>query len=387
VETLRVETHISGNDVHIRSDAFDMHLELNRSTPVSPTSVSTSLWLALPIAMRLGRDLHLCGRIDTTALANAQSLANTWANWEPGFFHPMHISADDVSSTPSRQDRKETLMLYSGGMDSSHALCREFIAQGRRTDALTIQGMDYKADDDERFNALLSKTAPLRQEVIDQHFLIRSNVAQQMKQHGIDADIGHGFHLFGCLFLFEDEYRHGAIAADSPVDQDYILAPWGTSAHTNNRFRNEQFSILTLCNDVDRPAKARLLNDYPNALQSLSFCKHYEVRPDNCGRCSKCIRTKANFELELGSIPDIFIDPSYSFSDVLALDLANKENRIPATNLMMSAYRNGRMNEYRILAEKIAQHAPHLQPRKESALSRRLRRWKKSIAKRLPGGR
>lgn len=380
---LKVTTRLDANNVHIQSDAFSMHLQVERDRPLEPASECAALWLALPIAMRLGRDLHICGRIDASSRDNAEHLAIIWSTWEPGFFHPIRVSADTICDPEPPTGRKETLMLYSGGMDSSYALCREFIERGMRTDALTIQGMDYKADDDTRFQALLKKTAPLRQAVIDRHFLLRSNVAQQMKRHGVLADIGHGFHLFGCLFLFESEYREGAIAADSKVELEYILAPWGTSTFTNDRFRSSNFGIRTLCNDVDRPAKARLLSNYPHALQSLSFCKHYDVRPENCGRCSKCIRSKATFELETGSIPDIFIDPAYSFDDVLALDLSNKENRIPATNLMMSAYRNQRFDEYRTLVERIALFSPHLQPKKQASLGRHLRRWKRSLGKRL----
>lgn len=374
--TLVVELSFKGQSVVFSSDVFQIQLDLSGPEAAEPLSACSALWLSLPFAMKLGRDLHIKGTIDPIALDNAQRISRIWPIWHPGFFHPIDITADRVETPAVPAMRQGTLMLFSGGLDSSHALCHEFLSKGLKVDALTIHGMDYRRWDTARFEALMTKTAPLRAQAINRHYFIASNAAQQMQHHGIPASVGHGFHLFGCLFLFERHYQHGAIAADSPVPIDYVM-PWGTNAYINSHYQSQAFHIRTLCNDIDRPAKTRALAAEPSALKSLTFCKQYELRPENCGRCEKCLRTKAGFDFELGFIPPIYLDNSYDFQDILGLNMRSQESRLPILDLMMSAHRNGRMAEYLELAQALRKYDTILSPPARGRWKKRFNRLRK----------
>ena len=335
--TIRAEEQ----SLHISSDCFDFRLEFTDYTPAAENCYTGALWLALPIAMRLGRPLHIAGSLDQVSLDNAAKLVTIWTSWLPEFFRPIVVTCNEILTIHPGENRSPMLMLFSGGVDSSYALCKDFIQQGIKVDALTIHGMDYRYDDAPRFQALMEKTRPLRAQAIERHYLIKSNVVMQMGRNGIGAGYGHGFHLFGCLFMFSGRYQQGAIAADFPLFIEYILAPWGTTTLTNSLFASSSFSVKTLCNDVARPEKTGLLSQNPAALESLSFCVNYKFRPENCGRCSKCVRTKANFLAETGVIPPIFSDNSFHPEDLNEMDMHVKVDRIAAINLINTAERTG----------------------------------------------
>lgn len=370
---LIVKVLFDHNRIKIVADSFEVDFEVKGRDDFTGISDTFALWICLPIAMSLNRDLHIQGRVSPTALTNARRLIEIWYVWRPDLFNVINVSAQQATELQFSSQHGE-LMLYSGGADSTYALLTHYLQKNVRVAALTIQGMDYAPDDTNRFEALMDKTRPLRELAIGEHYTIRSNAAEIMGRFGVGPDCGHGFQLFGTLFLFEDRYENGCIAADCTRQIEMLICPWGTSSLTNPLFASAHFSINTLDLELGRPEKLAALATHPVALQCVSFCKKRKIRPNNCGVCSKCSRSKAMFLAETGSIPDMFLDRSFSEDMLLDIDLSNRGERGSAMDLLSSAARNGRLSLFPKLSARLC-----VQPAGKSWMERQKNRWAKRL--------
>lgn len=88
--------------------------------------------------------------------------------------------------------------------------------------------MDYRIRGKKNFDQMLDKTKKFNAKYSDNQIIIRSNAAYAMRDLGIDGSYGHGFQLLATLFLFDEIYEEGLIAADYSCAQEYLVAPWGT---------------------------------------------------------------------------------------------------------------------------------------------------------------
>jgi hypothetical protein len=372
---LRVETRIDGARANLLSDSFNIHFEVEGREDLNAISQTFALWVCLPIAMALNRPLYILGRVCPKALDNARRLIEIWYIWRPDLYNLIEVDAEYTDS-PALPSRNSEIMLYSGGVDSTYALLTDYAATATPVAALTIQGMDYDADDDLRFQALLKKTKPLRDRAIFCNFTVRTNAAVVMKTFGTEGDLGHGFQLFGCLFLFEDMFEAGSIASDSTPEVDMLCTPWGTNMVTNPLFSSDRFHVRTLSETVHRPNKLAALARDPEALRCLSFCTKRKIRPENCGVCSKCSRTKAMLLATTGEIPPIFLENHFDENLLDSMDLRQRGQRASASNIILAAARNGRLDMFPRLVKRLKQ-ATAPQARKSSPW-KRLRRLLKT---------
>lgn len=371
MKTLYVDAKVKQGLATISSDLFDISITIEGESFPTPTTLNFALWISLPIAMSCGRKLHLNGKISERALQNARKLVEIWSTWIPSLFKKIEITANKSCNIISKLPREPDLMLYSGGLDSTFSLLKNYINLNKPVSLLTVHGMDYDVSDTERFSQLLKKTSPLTKKANGKHFISRSNAAEIMDKFGIDGGIGHGFHLFGNLFLFEDCFEHGVIASDCSEYIDFLISPWGTNHITNDLFKSERFNIKTLDSNIDRAEKTGELTKLKHAdiaLTSASFCKDRSSRPNNCGVCSKCVRTKAMFYTETGGIPNIFLNSSFESTDVRKIDLSDRGERALMLDLLNSAYRNGKAAEFVWLDDELRRH----QRRNKKNIIRRL---------------
>ena len=310
-------------------------------------SCDFAIWAALPIAMRYGGTLQINGSTSTLARRNAEDLSVIWSTWMPKLFRPVVVRSEGYIETAEVNcEAENALMLYSGGVDSTYAL-RRFVDEGNAPpDLLTIHGMDYRRTDHERFQKLQERTALFRQKHAGKSIEVRSNAASVMRRFGVSSSIGHGFQLFSTLFLFDCTYKTGLIAADFNFKQDYLTIPWGTNSLTNPLFVGSRMKIQTLANDVTRGEKLKSLYSDSIALRTLSFCKNYSVRPDNCGTCSKCVRTKAMFHAAGLDIPDIFLIGGFDVADLKFLDLSKPIEVAFCTDVLKLARASGRESDF-----------------------------------------
>ena len=62
-------------------------------------------WAALPIAMRTGSDLHICGQISERVRVSVERVSNIWEKWVPYHFQRVRVTADEVIDIQPSGDR------------------------------------------------------------------------------------------------------------------------------------------------------------------------------------------------------------------------------------------------------------------------------------------
>ena len=172
--------------------------------------------------------------------------------------------------------------------------------------------MDYRLEDKEKFEAFKGKIAPFSRLVGDGHIFVSTDAHACYRTRRVNK-WGHFSHIFvlaGSGFLFSEEYDEILIAADYRIDQQFIAHPWGSNSATNIYYDDGYTRLTTLESNLSRTQKMATVLTSSEALQSVSFCSNYRWRPDNCGRCQKCMRTKVMFFVATGSVPEIFAERS-----------------------------------------------------------------------------
>lgn len=292
-------------------------------------SCDFAVWGFLPVAMRLGVNIHINDIVSNETIQSATEIANVWANWLPGFYHNVLITADTILKTPKLQDNGNKLTFFSGGVDSTYSSFKSFKEKGRDSDCLTVHGMDYKFNDIDKFDALIEQTKEFRAEIFNKSRVVKTDAYEIYSRFSCNpkgSHVTHIFSLFSCGALFE-EYSEYRISADYLLDQQFMVHPYGSNTASNRLMRNYNGKLITVDDDVTRSQKAQYLSNSKLNLTTLSICVDYNARPKNCGKCSKCMRTKAMFYAFDAKIPDIFVDITFKKDWYKNISLTSKINR------------------------------------------------------------
>jgi hypothetical protein len=303
----RLEASVThyGNRVNVRlgTDQFFYEVEGIDLPPI--VDHSFLLWHLAAYGLEMRYDVHLAGRVDPVVLANVRRMVRTWAMWQPGNLPRINVTVDE-EVVPTAAGTSETATVFSGGLDATYMLLRRGRLKHPGT-AVTMQGMDYELAPGDQFKELLAKTAPLLEHLNYRQVVIRSDATRKLS---------YNFHSYamaiaGNVWLLSGLFGGAEMAADFSLEQDLITFPWAGNGVTSRYYEGSSFRMETRDLDVTRAEKAAIVATDPIALNSVAFCSNERVRPKNCGKCMKCLRTKAMFVVTIGEVPDIFIDRSF----------------------------------------------------------------------------
>lgn len=365
---MKVSIAQHGNEVRIvGSNGLDMFFRVSGIELPREIDPSFAVWALLPLAMRSGSNVTIAAQIDPEVEQNAHMLSRIWEIWAPHEFREVQIVGVGHPAYAARSLGR-TVTLFSGGIDSTQALLTKDRRAGDH--ALTICGLDYKLETDKgKFARLLRKTDPLLEELGLPRIVIETNAGQ----HSRNLRLTHGFVLAACTFLLRDLFDDAEIAADFTWEQDMVAFPWGTNHVTNRYFAGTGFALRTVGAELSRTQKIAAISARLPEPQTLSFCGDRQYRPDNCGRCAKCVRTKAMFIATTGALPPIFVDNSLSESLIGAVDLSDRKERAFFAELFAEARERGRTDDIPGLARLMARGGVRT-PRPWAVLSAALRR-------------
>jgi hypothetical protein len=265
-------------------------------------------WIFLPVAMVKNKTLMIHGLGTLETKENAEKLSNIWACWLPKKYSLINVEFSEYRNLDSSENKKQ-LLLFSGGVDSTYTILNKKFQE--KPDLLTIQGMDYKISDQDKFEQAIQKTNILASEYADQRVTVRSNAYDIYKEISIAPRLSFVFVLASVSFLFIKNYKDVTMSADFALYQQFEELPYGSSIATDQLYNSGDFHLETFGNDVTRAEKLPTILSNSLAVNSLSLCKDKKIRPENCGVCSKCTRTKYMMLATTGCIPkESFINPT-----------------------------------------------------------------------------
>ena len=330
-------------------------------------------WLFLPWAMVKGENIEIDGPVDPIAAENIRRFSSAWELWDPRKYHTV-IASGTHEPPPVNKKRREEFVFYSGGLDSTDMLLQLGKRQ-EKTVALTVQGFDYSPTAEDQFADLRNKVTPLLNHLNYEHVFVRvSKICGALHSWALQ--------LAGVGFLFSETFERGIFAADYNWEQDMLAFPWGLNHVTNRYMTGRDFGIYPQCEDSTRTMKAENVARDPLGLQAASFCKRRELRPANCGTCSKCIRTKAMFAVTLGKQPDIFLDADFGPDFLDQIDLDDRKEQAFFIDLCQIAIQRGTLQSIEGLAEKY-HNFKNPPPPEKIILIYIYHSWSKMVSKRV----
>lgn len=251
-----------------------------------PLDASATPWLAptVPTAMWLCSDLTIEGAVDPVALQNASKAQRVLADWYPRHLSPANMLAQDAPTTPSADG---VGCFFSGGVDSFYSALTHL---DRLTHLVFVLGFDIMDDEELATLALdsaRSAAAELGKPLIEVRTTLRSSL-------GDVARVPWGWIFHGPALA------HVATAL-SPVLGTVIVPSsystgnmhrWGSHPELDSLWSTSAVTLEHDATDVTRFEKVRAISRSATAMKNLRVCWENRDGRFNCGRCSKCLRTK-----------------------------------------------------------------------------------------------
>lgn len=269
-----------------------------RHRPLVGTTAHAFTILGVFTAMRRGGCLHVHAPVSRTLRSNLQEFSIAWSEWAPDVYQPLTITSEGESAAPF--ERKDCVLLpFSGGLDSCHNLWT-LVAEVERGDssavervqALLVHGFDIPLVDEIAFEKAEKNAEAILKSVGVELISIRCNI-RSLPHHWENE---HGAALAACLHLFDEAFDRGLVAGSHSYAS--LRFPWGSNPISDPLLSSDSMKIQYCGLAYGRNQKARMIAEWPEAMQRLRPCWQDTARGANCGRCIRCIGTALNFAAE-----------------------------------------------------------------------------------------
>jgi hypothetical protein len=279
---------------------------LNNDIPQHETFDFAALAMAA-FSMSHNIEIDLSFPISKSMAQRLIDIRKVYGLWSLDTLAPLRVNATEVVDPQSPAIRSGSgVICLSGGLDSLSAAISA-IQSNSASHALLIAGADYRSSQDPGFLQLKDRVERLSSRLKLETLTLETNV----RQLGINWDMLHGFNLGACLHFLSPLLSHGSFAQDDTNYQQRFRGPWGNFSYLPNLMSTEGFDVRTYGEEFDRVDKLRHVVEFDERLLSdLSVCFADKTQGGNCGRCFKCVITRAGFHALGISQKDCFVDTS-----------------------------------------------------------------------------
>ncbi len=258
-------------------------------------------------AMRSGADLVVHGPVSRVLLRNLEQFQQVWQAWAPHEMTPVPMRAD--SEVAGATDTDGTLMIFSGGMDSSFSVYRHHRGLiGRRSRpisaALMVLGFDILLAEADEFPAAFENSRRMLESIGVDLWSMTTNFRDVVS----DWNPGHGTAIAACAHCFAGHF--GTTLVGATATAGFLDSPWGSHVITDRLLSSDRLRVMTDGEDAGRMDKAVLLSEWPEAMRRLRVCFLSERRDRNCGECPKCVLTALAFMASGLPLPSSLPRPS-----------------------------------------------------------------------------
>ena len=267
-------------------------VEAHHGALLTPLADPFACALQFP-AMRAGAALVIHGPVSRVLLRNLDQFQRVWHAWAPQHVTPVAMRADrEVEGAPGSRD---SLMLFSGGLDSSFSVYRHHRRLvGRRSRriaaGLMVLGFDIAHHEVDEFHGAFENSRRMLESLSIELWGLSTNFRDIVA----DWEPGHGTGIAACIHCFGDRFQSALVAATASVAS--FGRPWGTHILTDRMLGSDRVQVVTDgADNRGRLDKASLVAEWPEAMSRLRVCHESPRRDRNCGTCTKCVMTSLIF--------------------------------------------------------------------------------------------
>jgi hypothetical protein len=255
-------------------------------------------------AMESATDLRIHGTVSPSLLWNLVEFQRAWACWRPGVYRPIDLSAEVEQEDP-RAGTDETLMAFSGGVDSAFTAWRYRPGSGeprkpRLVAGVMVHGFDIPLEDAGAFVRAAEKSTRM----LSGLGMLLIPIATNFREQGGDWRDAHGAALVSCLTLLKGRYNRALIASSYPYSD--LILPLGSNPVTDWMMSSDSLRIWHDGSDVAKVEKMKAISSWPDAMKLLRVCWEGAQKDRNCCRCQKCVWTILVFRMITAGLPECF---------------------------------------------------------------------------------
>ena len=249
--------------------------------PVRPLRATPELELACHLipAMRRRVDLALGGAVGIRAAPLMERLSAWFTE-----LTPVNLAcADRAEPTPARGDL--TAAFFTGGVDSFYTLDRH----RDEIDALVyVLGFDVRPEQQRLWAAtrrmLEAVAAAYRVDLV----LVETDLRSYLDPC-VSWEVSHGAALAAVAHLLGPEVGRVLVSSSFSTGQPML---WGSHPELDPLWSTPDLAVENVGSDTSRLDKLRALATNDVAMRHLRVCWRNPEQAYNCGRCSKCVRTR-----------------------------------------------------------------------------------------------
>lgn len=275
--------------------SFGEHRLVTRgpATVIDPTlDASSPAVAALAFAMRGEADLHVDGPIDPQLRRHLDEIQAAYLAWDRQA-GPVTVDAPTTTRTrrrrAGRRSRLRRAAFFSRGVDSLFTAAHDRSAHRELDAVVFVDGLEPRHDD-----AVRSEERRLAAEAAGRlglpHVVVETNVRELFDPAGFDWEDAVGAGLASIALALAGAFDEVVIPSGDSYD---TVEPCGTSPLLDPLFSTSRVRVVHDSLARSRLGKVGWLVEHrPDLLADIKVC-FKENRPDNCGRCGKCLLTMA----------------------------------------------------------------------------------------------
>ena len=273
------------SDLTMGTTTHTVWIDLPSAIPPTPSPGDAFLIAALLPAMRTADRLVIDAPVSPALLHNVERAQVFINQWFPEF-RPVAIDVTSVDEPGPPEDRAAAM--FSGGLDSFYTLHEE---RDDLSHLVFVHGFDISIDNHQLHASVIARMREVSRHVGIPLAEAATNLGSMSDHYAHWADHYHGWAsavvahalngLIGRCYLAAGRTH----ANHAPMGLQPILPPLWDS----ERVRFIQHGLA-----ATREDKARVVGEWPVAVAHLRVCWRNPGNAYNCGRCTKCMRTKVN---------------------------------------------------------------------------------------------
>lgn len=252
------------------------------------------------LAMVSGEDLVIEGDLSPRLARGLAEYQRVFHAWYPHLLSVVNIRAHAINALPPEQAGKETLSLFSGGIDSAFTLMqhlpeRQPLPEFQVRYVLFMHGFDIPLQNPSSFDHARGTFARELAAVGVELIAVRTNL-RYFTSGLLPWMISHGSISIAAGLTLDRLCSKLLLPATHNLDD---FKPWGSSPLVDHWLSTETIAAIHHGISQTRMDKTHAISGWRPAQQFLRVCINEAGRDGvhNCSACEKCLRTMISLEM------------------------------------------------------------------------------------------